>query len=176
MSPGVVVRVLVVIGGFLLVQWTLGLDLRVAGAHPELTWLLPISAGLVGGPEAGAWVGFTAGLATDLFLPTPFGLSALVGCVLGFVTGRVLQSLPDPGRWIAPVAAVVGSVAAVMLYAVLGAVLGQGQMLHVDLGAVAGVVAVTNGVLALPARRLMEWALGEGGLQRRRSPAVGARW
>ena len=51
----------------------------------------------MGGPEAGAWVGFTAGLATDLFLPTPFGLSALVGCVLGFVTGRVLQSLPDPG-------------------------------------------------------------------------------
>lgn len=171
-----VVRVLVVIGGVLLVQSTLGLDVRIAGAHPDLAWLLPTSAGVAGGAEAGAWVGFTAGMATDLFLPTPFGLSALVGCVLGFVTGRALASLSDPGRWVAPVVAVVGSVAAVMLYAVLGAVLGQGQMLHVDLGAVAGVVAVTNGVLALAVRHLMQWALGEGGLQRRRSPVAGARW
>ena len=63
-----------------------------------------------------------------------------------------------------------------MLYAVLGAVLGQDQMLRVDLGAVVGVVAVTNAILAWPTVRMMRWALGVAPSGRQRSPAVGARW
>ena len=46
-----------------------------------------------------------------------------------------------------------------MLYAVLGAVLGQDQFLKTNLGAIVGVVAVTNAVLALPAVALMRWVL-----------------
>jgi rod shape-determining protein MreD len=167
---------LVVLVGVLLVQSTIGLDLRIVGAHPELVWILPVAAGLVGGPEAGALVGFVAGLANDLLLPTPFGLSALVGCLLGFGVGRLVASMSDPGPWVAVVTAVAGSVGAVMLYAVLGAVLGQEQMLRVDLAAVVAVVAVTNAVLALPARRVIGWAIGAAPLRRGRSTAAGARW
>ncbi len=46
-----------------------------------------------------------------------------------------------------------------VIYAVLGSVLGQPQMLHVDLARVVVVVAVANAVLALPAMRLVGWAL-----------------
>ena len=54
-----------------------------------------------------------------------------------------------------------------MLYAVLGAVLGQEQMLKVNLVAVVAVVAVTNALLVLPANRVLRWAFGP--------PATGAR-
>ena len=49
--------------------------------------LLPIMAGYAAGPDRGAVFGFIAGLVADLFLPTTFGLSALVGCLLGYGTG-----------------------------------------------------------------------------------------
>jgi len=45
------------------------------------------------------------------------------------------------------------------LYEMLGSVLGQPQMIHVDLTRVVLVVAVVNAVLALPALRLVSWAL-----------------
>lgn len=179
MTPSAIFRVAVVIGVVLLVQSTVGLDLRIAGAHPELAWLLPIVAGLSAGPEAGAIVGFVAGMAVDLFLPTPFGLTALVGCLLGALAGWAPTSsgpLGLLGPWTAPVVALAGSAGAVMLYAVLGAVLGQEQMLRVDLGAVVGVVAVVNGLAVVPVNRLMRWGLGSTGSARGPRSAAGAPW
>jgi rod shape-determining protein MreD len=158
-----VLRVALVIFLVLMVQQTVVVALRLGGAHPDLLWLLPITAALLDGPETGAVVGFWSGLAFDLVLPTPFGLSALVGCVLGYVVG-VLSTPVDPRAvWLKPVAALAGSVGADMLFAVLGAILGQDQMVRVDFLAVALVVGVASVVLVLPVNRLMRWALaGEG--------------
>ena len=116
-------------------------------------------AGLVGGPGTGASMGFGAGLAADLFLPTPFGLSALVGCLLGFTVGVTTLALDRTAGWLPPVVAFGGSALYEVVYAVLGSVLGQPQMIHVDLTRVVLVVAVVNAVLALPAVRLVGWAL-----------------
>ena len=98
-------RVVLVVVGFLLVQETLVLDLRLGGVHPDIMLLLPIMAGIVGGPARGASMGFGAGLAADLFLPTPFGLSALVGCLIGFGVGVATLALDRSALWLAPVAA-----------------------------------------------------------------------
>ncbi|HUZ10141.1 MAG TPA: rod shape-determining protein MreD [Acidimicrobiales bacterium] len=169
-------RVGLVIAVVLLAQSTVGLDLRIAGVHPDLVWLLPIAAGLTAGPQEGALVGFVAGLGVDLFLPTPLGLTALVGCLLGFGVGRATAGLSTSGPWLSIVAALAGSTAAVMLYAVLGAVLGQEQMLRVDLGSVVAVVAGVNALLVLPTVRTMRRALGSEPTSRRRTLASGARW
>jgi len=171
-----VLRCLGVIVVTLLVQTTLGLDLRVFGAHPDLMVLLPIAAGLAAGPEEGAAVGFAAGIAIDLFLPTPFGLSALVYCLVGFGVGYSTRAMDRSVGWLAPGAALAGSAAAVMLYAVLGAVLGQESMLDTDLGAIVAVVAIVNAVLAPFAVRLMRWALGTAEGSRSRVAAIGGRW
>jgi rod shape-determining protein MreD len=159
-TAGRLFRLALVLLVVLLVQMTLGLDIDIHGAHPELIWLLPIAAALTGDAEAGAMVGFVSGLAVDLLLPTPFGLSALVGCLIGFGAGVLTRSVDRTVFWLPPVVAALGSAAAVMLYAVLGAVLGQEQFLKVDLGAVVAVVAVVNGVLAWPAMRIVRWAVG----------------
>jgi rod shape-determining protein MreD len=153
------VRVALVIFVVLMVQQTVVVDLRLGGAHPDLLWLLPITAALLDGPETGAIVGFWAGIVFDLVLPTPFGLSALVGCLLGFATGTLTAAVDPRATWLKPVAALTGSVAADMLFAVLGAVFGQQQMVQIDFLSLFFVVAVSSVILVLPVNRLMRWAL-----------------
>ena len=68
--------------------------------------------------------------------------------------------------WLKPVAAVIGSVAADMLFAVLGAIFGQQQMVQVDFLSLFVVVAVSSAVLVLPVNRLMRWALFAEGNRR----------
>jgi rod shape-determining protein MreD len=152
-------RVTLVVALFVIVQQTLMLDLRIGWVHPDIMVLLPILAGLVGGPASGASMGFGAGLAADLFLPTPFGLSALVGCLIGFAVGVTTLALDRTAWWLPPLAALAASALYEVIYALLGSVLGQPQMVHVDLTRVVVVVSVVNAVLALPALRLVDWAL-----------------
>jgi rod shape-determining protein MreD len=152
-------RVTLVVALFVTVQQTVMLDLRLGGVHPDIMVLLPIVAGLVGGPGSGASMGFGAGLVADLFLPTPFGLSALVGCLIGFTVGVTTLALDRTAWWLPPVVGFGASALYEVIYAVLGSVLGQPQMIHVDLTRVVLVVSVVNAVLALPALRLVGWAL-----------------
>jgi rod shape-determining protein MreD len=133
--------------------------LRIGGVHPDLLWLLPITAALADGPETGGIVGFWAGLAFDLVLPTPFGLSALVGCLLGYAVGSLTSAVDPRTTWLKPVAALTGSVAADMLFAVLGAILGQSQMVQIDFVALFLMISVSSVVFVLPVSRLMRWAL-----------------
>jgi len=99
-------------------------------------------------------------------LPTPFGLSALVGCVLGYAVGSLTAAADPRAGWIKPVAAVAGSIGADMLFAVLGAILGQSQMVQVDFLSLFLVVGISSAVLVLPVNRLMRWALAEEGHRR----------
>ncbi len=127
---------------FALVQQTLVLDLRIGGIHPDIMVLLPVLAGLVGGPATGASMGFGAGLVADLFLPTPFGLSALVGTLVGFAVGAATVALDRTASWLPPAVALVGSVVYELTYAAIGSLLGQPQMLHVDLLRIVVMVSV----------------------------------
>ena len=169
-------RTLLVIAVVLVIQSTLMLDITIAGAHPDLMVLLPIAAGIAVGAEEGAIVGFVSGMAADLLLPTPFGLGALVGCLVGFGVGYATGSITREVWWFPAVVALAASAVWVMLYAVLGAVLGQGQFLQVDLAAVVLVVAAFNAVLAAPAVRVVSWALGDPAAERSRPGVAGGRW
>jgi hypothetical protein len=57
------------------------------------------------------------------------------------------------------VAALTGSVAADMLFAVLGAILGQPQMVQIDFVALFLMISISSVVFVLPVSRLMRWAL-----------------
>ena len=159
MTARSVLRVALVIFVVLMVQQTMMVALRIGGVHPDLLWLLPITAALADGPETGGIVGFWAGLAFDLVLPTPFGLSALVGCLLGYAVGALTTAVDPRTTWLKPVAALTGSVAADMLFAVLGAILGQPQMVQIDFVALFLMISISSVVFVLPVSRLMRWAL-----------------
>jgi rod shape-determining protein MreD len=154
-----IARVALVIFVVLMVQQTMMVALRIKGVHPDLLWLLPITAALADGPETGGIIGFWAGLAFDLVLPTPFGLSALVGCLLGYAVGSLTTAVDPRATWLKPVAALTGSVAADMLFAVLGAILGQPQMVQINFLALFVMVSISSVVFVFPVSRLMRWAL-----------------
>jgi len=162
-SPRTVVRVAFVAFLALMAQSTAIDAFRIGGVHPEIFWLLPITAALLDGPETGAVVGFWSGLTFDLVLPTPFGLSALVGCLLGYATGVATAAVDSRAAWLKPLAALIGTVGADMLFAVLGAVLGQEQMVKVNFLFLFLMLGVSSVILVLPVNRLMRWGLtGEG--------------
>jgi rod shape-determining protein MreD len=166
MSGRATIRVALVALLLLLVQSTVMLNISIGGIHPDILWLLPITAALLAGPETGAIVGFWSGLAFDLVLPTPLGLGALVGCLLGYAIGAATAAVDKRAVWLKPVAAVLGSVAADMLFSVLGAIFGQQQMVKVDFLSLFVVVAVSSALLVLPVNRLMRWALVSEGNRR----------
>jgi len=172
-APGVL-KICLVVFVALLVQSTVGVGISILGVHLDLMLLLPIAAGIGGDAEEGAVMGFVAGIAADLLLPTPFGLSALVYCLVGFVVGYSTGSIVREVWWFTPVVALAASAVAVMLYAVLGAVLGQDQFLQLNLAAIVGVVSIANAILILPAIRVVRWALPSA--DDTRTPAAGGRW
>ncbi len=159
MTARSILRVAFVIFVVLMFQQTVMVALRIGGVHPDLLWLLPITAALADGPETGGIVGFWSGLAFDLVLPTPFGLSALVGCLLGYAVGSLTTAVDPRAAWLKPVAALTGSVAADMLFAVLGAILGQQQMVQINFIALFLMVSISSVVFVLPVSRMMRWAL-----------------
>jgi rod shape-determining protein MreD len=152
-------RVVLVVAVVLTIQEALLAGLKVRGAHPDLMLLLPIAFGLVGGSERGAAMGFVSGLLADLFVGTPFGLSALVYTLVGFGVGMTEGDSLGGGWWVTPLTATVASAAGVLLFAGLGAAVGEGQMLHTHLFTITIVVAVVNGLLAAPTARLARWAM-----------------
>jgi rod shape-determining protein MreD len=138
----------------ILLETTIGSDLRVRGVAPDLMLLLTICAGLTGGAEAGAWVGFVAGLMADLFLTsTPLGLSALTYCLIGAAVGALRAAVLPDAKLIKPAAALVGTAVAVLLWVALGDVLGQSQLLDAGRSWLIRVVVIEAAwatVLALP--------------------------
>jgi rod shape-determining protein MreD len=146
----------------LVLQLSVMLDIRIGGVHPDLILGLAAVAGLVGGTERGALVGFASGVAIDLFLPTPFGLTALVGTIVGAATGMLATPRVDRFHpiFVSAVAAL-GSGIGVIMFAVLGTeVLNQPDMLNGHLSTAVIVVAVVNGILGYPLTWACRWALG----------------
>ena len=158
-----VVKVVALVAVGILLQTTFGNDLRVDEVAPDFMVLLAVCAGYIAGPDAGAVVGFGAGLVSDLFLQsTPFGLSALAACLAGFVVGWASTEFLRARLFMVPLVAAGGAVLGVVLFVVLGYLVGQAQLVvgggH-RLAAVALVEACFAALFSLPAFVLVRWAL-----------------
>jgi rod shape-determining protein MreD len=159
MTTADVARSTIVVFVVLVVQHTLVDFVRLKGAHPDLMLLLPVAAGYVGGPERGAWFGFITGLLADLFLPTTFGLSALVGCLLGYSVGLATSGLVRTSWWLPPVVSAAATTASMFAYAILGALLGQSQQLKVFLPPALVVGVPAAAIVAIPLFSFVGWAV-----------------
>jgi rod shape-determining protein MreD len=158
----------------ILLQTTLVPDLRVRGIAPDLMLLIAVCGGLAGGAELGGIVGFAAGLLSDLFLQTtPLGLSALTYCLIGFAVGVVRRSVLREGRLLQPLTALVASAAGVLLFVLIGGMVGQSQLTVLGphrIGETAILVAAMNAILALAVAPVVAWAAaGSAGSTRARA-------
>ena len=139
-------------------------NLRLLGVAVDVFLLLAIAAGVSGGAERGAGVGFACGLLADCFLQTPFGLSALVYALVGYGVGVFQTGVLHASWWIPAVTAAVASAIGITGYVVLGVVVGQDHLLSTRVLEVIGVVAVLHALLAPPAVRAMRWAIAGDGV------------
>ena len=125
-------------------------DVRVAGVHPDLMLLVAVAGGIVAGPSAGAVLGFAVGLLTDLlFLETPLGLSAMVFCLVGYGVGLLQAGVLRSSWWLPVVTALVACAAGEALFALMGALFGERQLVTGRLPLVAGVVGLLDAMLAV---------------------------
>jgi cell shape-determining protein MreD len=177
MRARLAIRLLLVIIAVVAVQAAVMVNLVVAGAHPEIVWLLPISAALLGGAELGAIVGFVSGISIDCLLITPFGLSAFVGVLIGFFLGQLAErsGLAAEGGvwWLLPALGAGLSALCVLAFDAFGIVLGQDQFTALNLPAIVGVVAISGALLMVPIWMAMSWAIGSrSGARRSRAGEV----
>jgi rod shape-determining protein MreD len=179
LSAGTVVR------GTILVLLSVVLQLAVVsqftfwGANADLTPLIPLAVGLLGGPVAGALVGFSIGLVVDMSLVQTLGVSSLLLTGVGYGAGRY-RELRDASHSLLP--AFAGALAT-LVYAASFSV--TQFLLGVD-SPVSGLVVrdiligvFISALVAIPLftaiRAFLRPSLVEPQRPRRRTPALGLR-
>lgn len=149
-----------VVFAMLTLQTTLIAQLDFFGAEADIMMLLPIAAGINGGRDRGAIVGFVAGLALDLVVHgTPTGFFALGYTLVGYLVGMAQAGVLRAAWWIPVVTALGASAVGVVLLAVLGKFLGLEGLFTRHLLTVAAVVSIINAALVLPMTRVVRWSM-----------------
>ncbi|HKH26156.1 MAG TPA: rod shape-determining protein MreD [Acidimicrobiia bacterium] len=132
--------------------------LRVFGVMPDLGIVLTVAVAFYLGPERGAVFGFLTGLAVDLFLETPLGLSALSFALVGYGVGAVQGRLVRSSRWVAPIMGALGGLAGGVLFVGVGALAGRDGLLALTSVRIILIACVYDAVLAFVVFPIARWA------------------
>ena len=130
-----------------------------AGVIIDPLVLLAVAGGMVGGRSTGASFGWGCGLASDLILHTPFGMSLLVLTLVGYLSGTVTEQIPS-ARWLAR-AAVASALAAggIGLFASAGWLMDLVYVTEAPLVRIAIVTGVASLLTNPLLERVVRWAL-----------------
>ncbi len=147
-------------------------QISIFGVNADLTPLVVMSVGLLGGSLLGAITGFGIGLFVDMVLVQTLGVTSLLYIAIGYWSGRV-RELRDPAHGLVPLA--MG--AAATAFAGIGMTLIQ-FLLGVDapisllLAQQILITVLVNTLIALPVyaivRRVLQPALPDDPRRRRR--------
>ena len=159
---GPVVKIPLVVVVALVLQASLLADLRILDVSAELMMLLPICAGVLAGPDRGATVGFASGIALDLLLSTPFGMSALAYTLVGYFAGLVQGTILRAAWWIPVLTAAGASAAGVVVYVLVASGVGQSGLVNGRMWTIVGIVALLNGALSAVVLPVVRWAVAGG--------------
>lgn len=144
----------------LAVQTTICTDMKPLGETVDLMLLASVASGVVGGSQLGALAGFILGIAFDLVLVTPFGISALVYGLVGFAAGYTQSLTFQPTWYLQSGLVAVGSSVGVFGLAVVQQIVGPRGPLSSSLVQTAIVVGIANGILSPLAVPVQRWCLG----------------
>lgn len=111
----------------LLLQDALISQLPLPGAAPDLLLVLVIGYALVEGPLSGMTTGFVAGILADSLADHPLGRLALVYAVVGYATGFI-EDDTERSTLLPFVGVGVGALAAVLIFAAEGLLLGDSRV------------------------------------------------
>jgi rod shape-determining protein MreD len=119
----------------LLVQVTILNRIPLPNGRPDLIVLVVVALALVRGPEYGAVLGFLSGLAADVAPPADhtLGRVALAYAAVGYAAG-LLEDAEERSVLAAVLVVAGGSALAVITYAGVGALIGDGRITLSALG------------------------------------------
>lgn len=109
----------------LLLQSTVFAQVKLAGAQPELMYLVTVVMAMLEGPTTGALAGFSAGLGQDFLLNQPKGITALTLTILGYAVGQVRQYIVTPSPALPVVLVATATLGGILFYGFVSFLLGQ---------------------------------------------------
>jgi rod shape-determining protein MreD len=159
-------RLAVVLLIAILLQTALAPHLRLLGAYPDFALIVVVCVALVKGSETGAVFGFLTGFISAVALMEPFGLSAFVFVLIGYLAGRYAETA-DLSAGFAPLLGVfVATFVANVLLAMAQFLLAREVPLGFFLGQVLLPSVVLNTLLAAPIYLVVRvWLRGAGDLR-----------
>jgi len=146
----------------LVLQVAIAASFPIGGVVIDFMLLIAVCAGMVGGPQRGAVVGFWSGLLYDLARDGRLGLSALAFTLVAFGVGSLLVAVLSVRRGLSMVIAGLGMAAGELLYAVEGELFGEHTLSNPRLWAIVGINALIGGLLSPLVLRVCRWAEGPG--------------
>jgi rod shape-determining protein MreD len=142
------IRLGFVVLGCVVLQTTLFTHLRIDGVRPEVGLVAVLAVAYEDGADSGALFGFIMGLAIDLFLTTPLGLSALSYAVTGYAVGVFQAGVVRTTPWLAPILGGVGGLFGGLVFITAGAVVGQSGFLSLESLRIVVISAMFDAVIA----------------------------
>jgi rod shape-determining protein MreD len=121
---------------------------RLFGVVPDLGLMLAVAVAFRLGPEAGALVGFAAGLGFDLFLASPVGMSALAYALTAYLVGVLQTGLLRAPAWVPPLLGFVTGLAGGTMFAAIGLLAGVDAVSTWSVFPVIALAAVYDALLA----------------------------
>jgi len=122
------IRRIVAIGAIIitavLLQSTVFAQLRLLGVRPELLFLVTIILAMLEGPAEGAVVGFVSGLAQDMLLNQPKGITALTLTLLGYAVGMARQFIVSPSPLVPTIVVAIATALGLAFYEIVSFLLG----------------------------------------------------
>jgi rod shape-determining protein MreD len=152
------IRLALVILTLVVLQTTVFTHLRVFDAVPDLCLVGTIAMAYEEGPIPGALFGFASGLAIDLFLSTPVGLSALAFALTGYGVGLFQSGLIRESRGITLVLGGVGSLIGNTIFLIVGGLAGHEELFALHNIQVLIVASFYDALLAVAVFPFVHWA------------------
>ena len=131
----------------LAIETTLLGEATLQGTKPELLLLIVVALAMGEGPALGATAGFAMGLATDVVLELPHGITALSFTLVGYAVGRIRAQVQTPSAWLPMAMVSVATFAGVLFYGGFAFVLGQESISGARVLRHAALAAAYNGLL-----------------------------
>jgi rod shape-determining protein MreD len=142
------IRLALVILVCVVLQTTLFTHLQIDGVAPDIGLVAVLAVAWEDGPDTGAIYGFFMGLAVDLFLTTPLGLSALSFAVTGYAVGVFQSSVVRTTPFLAPILGGIGGLFGGLVFVTAAAVVGQPGMLSFDTLRIVIIAAIYDAIIA----------------------------
>lgn len=144
----------------LVAQTTFFPHVRVFGIVPDVMLLAVVAVAAREGSEVGVVFGFAAGVSIDLFLEVPLGLSALSYVIVGHAIGLFHRGFLRARWWLGPALGGSASLAAGLLFVLVGTILGQVHLLALRTVVVIPARALCDAILAIVVFPLTSRLLG----------------